>query len=668
MFNNQERREPTTEYSQRAQCASIDKEKYFTKPSPTVTTERKAQLKDTEEIATPRLSFYFKDHHVQNSPENAALQRDATRHSFSVQTDTPRISGAQPRASVDGKISEKSVSKSSSPNIRDIVRASFYREKPRTSIDMSNKEAMLCHKNLKNLPRSSSVDGRDGCTQTTHVEFPRSSSVNAKVSSHLYNYGNVGTRILQEFEPPRNLTNPRRSYDGKEVPRLTVELEEGPKLGTFKDDRRKPLGWQGVQKPVGLNDTSRYERHSSIATGFDFRESLRAVDFKDPLPTARNGREGHRFSVDGTRDAPHGNIRPRLSVDGRDGTQRELPSMRDEYDSRRRGGNVVARLMGLEELPFSPSEKATNSKPPSGEAKLIQGLLYGPAGSPHPREREEHFYVHDKDYHMKKEGLDVPVDGHTRPRSLSPKHHLVDGMPLFRQLEAREALKIRLSQSNNLPHEDLNTVQNSHPSPSPEPLHGDMMQRLKQLRSRNSAHERNTLKQILEAIQLKGLLHPPGHKMAQKAALESYAGPPMVDMESQNQPAREQPNASPNFSGPFRRLDQMELEYQASPKVGGQHCSDIESRIKKPFAEEKQGLSAEHDAAIVVMKPINTKAREVIGAPSESIQSKELSSRFASSDRSLITSTTRTSTDQRYLSRCFWRYMIVSEHSATINI
>ncbi|CAK9858312.1 unnamed protein product, partial [Sphagnum jensenii] len=70
-----------------------------------------------------------------------------------------------------------------------------------------------------------------------------------------------------------------------------------------------------------------------------------------------------------------------------------------------------------------------------------------------------------------------------KPLPSSPKYNLMEGMP--------------------------QVVKHAIQHPPPEGfLSGDMDQRLRQLRLRNYIQERKTLKQILEAMRLKGLLHP----------------------------------------------------------------------------------------------------------------------------------------------------------------
>ncbi|CAM6077190.1 unnamed protein product [Sphagnum tenellum] len=349
---------------------------------------------------------------------------------------TPEGSGGSSRQHCNSK----DVQKLPSPlDIRDVVRASFHRERPR---DSSGKEK----------PRASVDLGHGSSSSSTNVQsksLPRSSSVNGRVDGF------------------------RMSVDGRE----------------------------------------------------ELLESLRAADFKDLLRASQKVRgtttDAPRFSVDGTRDPPHVHLSPRLSVDGRDSPRacripprlkldgRDATRAHGKLSSRSDGGgaflqlkkennaaerdhqgqgeacrrtpNVVARLMGLEELPSShPGSQAHPTKvadyhtlvnppppPPSSrsEARLLQGLLqYTPAtvvSPPLPPPPSQ-----SDDYNYKQQQV-VVREG-------------------FQQLSSKSS-----SCSN---------------------------QKEMHLRLKNSVQGRKLLRHILHAMQLKGLLHhPPGRNRKQSS-------------------------------------------------------------------------------------------------------------------------------------------------------
>jgi hypothetical protein len=443
---------------------------------------------------------------------------------------TPEGSGGSSRQHCNSKDVQKLPS---SLDIRDVVRASFHRErprdssgkeKPRASVDLGyGSSRTTTNVQSKSLPRSSSVNGRvDGFRMSVDGREELLWSSSASAVDHARSTGGRGSRMLVgdwknglqnsstvESTPPQMSAALREKDNfqssskvcvdgGRELPRisvdrncftkcsscpaidgkdhaaaatrLTVELKEDPRLSVSKDERQggvfvdardhhqyyssPRLLLPGLNATTTTTTTVRYPHESkdpsttttTTAAAFDFRESLRAADFKDLLRASQkvrgNTTDAPRFSVDGTRDPPHVHLSPRLSVDGRDSPRAcripprlkldgrdatrahgKLSSRSDggggggaflqlkkennaaerdhqgQGEARRRIPNVVARLMGLEELPSSdPGSQAHPAKvadyhtlvnPPSSsssssssrsEARLLQGLLqYTPA-------------------------------------------------------------------------------------------------------------------------------------------------------------------------------------------------------------------------------------------------------------------------------------------------
>ncbi|KAG0564252.1 hypothetical protein KC19_8G096100 [Ceratodon purpureus] len=382
---------------------------------------------------------------------------------------TPVTATAPRRTSTEGRPSFENFCRSpDSALIRNVVVNSLHKEKPRVSVDNSNREVMAGLIRLKNLARSRSVGGRNGYSRTS-VEFPRSSSLSAQRSSGIYKDGNEAMcvedapELLAREKVASNLTHLRRSINGSETHRLTVELEEGPGVGTKKLQR--------------TNSHNYYERDAARQAVMNLDKSLAALDLKESFRALQREKSTRRSFVDKEQTSPaEVFVTPSSCVDGRKSPSRELPSSRDEQEGRR--SNVVARLMGLEEFSCPPTLRKDCK-----EAGSINAMGHG-------QQR--------------------------RGRSLSPKHRLMDGMPSpLRQQEAREALKSKLTKSMKHFYDEgpLLTLQGCKtPSPTLEPLHGDIIQRFQQLRSRNSAEERETLNQILETLQFKGLLHSPQRK------------------------------------------------------------------------------------------------------------------------------------------------------------
>ncbi|CAM6008818.1 unnamed protein product [Sphagnum balticum] len=382
--------------------------------------------------------------------------------------------------------------------------------------------------------------------------------------------------IFQLFDRHHSFSS--RRYGSKRITTENVDLEEGPRLSGFKEDQRISLDGDDTPLPVVLDKNSHLRKQACVL-GSDFRDTMRAVDFKDSLQATQKGRERHRYSVDGTRDPPQvSTCAPRLSADGRDVTQRQKAELQAKTsEGMQRGLSVVARLMGLEAIP-SPSPSLQNVqhiKPPSREAKLIQGLLqYTPprlATEPAPRQSRKYASLQEKGGRPMRnqgEGCQEPMP---RPKlALSPKHLLMDGMPhIFRQQVPRDA-------SNNCPNVTKHFMEESrptmppdtNPSPGPEPLHGNMAHRLRQLRLRNLVQERKTLKHILEALQLKGLLHAPRHKQTAGTNFFSDSKLLLVPKGGQGRRPRLQPKGEIVSSPKTPRSAQVgNIKLLASPSV-----------------------------------------------------------------------------------------------------
>jgi hypothetical protein len=227
----------------------------------------------------------------------------------------------------------------------------------------------------------------------------------------------------------------------------------------------------------------------------------------------------------------------------------------------------------------------------------------------------------------------------------------MEGMPplLFKQ---QDACNNNAMKSGNVPQngkqfseENAAAVQKLDFVTRQEPLSGDMAQRVRQLRLRNSVQERKTLKQILEAMQLKGLLHSPNHKQVQ--GLNSRSDPNRPLTESYLQPHCQEPN---NQQTPISSkltitiLDnedyhQAKHEHQETPRLLGSHEYYLaNSNLRTPEEMITQGDEVEpqkielvslletdsqtvfkkrndHRSSIVTMKPIKTKVGSLLQAP-----------------------------------------------------
>ena len=608
----------STKEHQRAysDCNSENFTKSFEAPTESRTSvDQKSQLDQSStysEESAPGLQLYY------NEPprEITLAAKEPLRLPEIGRREYYEPAAVSPRASI------KDPSKAIPDSIRDIVRASFQREKSRDPIKekpRASVDGYQSHSYLKNLPRSSSVDGRvasrpslDGREEVARqaADLPRSCSVDGRggyLKDGFWSSSgsprvtrekdltkpSIESRELPRLSVARNL---RDSIEERVVTRLTVELKEGPRLSVSKDDRRAVTGRRDSSSLLG--PYTRYaETRDQSTTAFDFRDSLRAADLKDSLRAVQKVRDGPRFSVDGTRDAPRASIAPRLSVDGRDSAQCALPrrfhrdavrssnhsrdsneycfpQQRPEQDvakgveceARRRVPNVVARLMGLEELPsFDQSQllppKPLEAKLRSDEASLYQQHLQGnpQEGSPPPpppcqlndynydhrrsdvsggfrndfsqyQDTQVRFASHQGNYRPTERGshsaqsmqnleeyIPDQESWHNQREhnehysqmssSLSPKHHVKD---VAEQMSTQEeAQQLSPQQTAQPPGQVLEAPSTSSKStevekmtPS-EPLCDDTDQKLC---IKSSVQGRKTLRQILEAMHLKTLL------------------------------------------------------------------------------------------------------------------------------------------------------------------
>jgi hypothetical protein len=677
---------------------------------------------------------------VCDSEENSASVQDSDKPSLPHHKEyqkPPLLSPRNSSSTAESRTNSKDLHKTPSSDIRDIVRASFHRErlrgssgkeKPRASVDLSHGAVFS-----KNLPRSSSVNAQDRFRMSvdgreearSSLDLPRSSSVDARGSSRMlsdWRTGNlqssvespqtalrgkdlsivgVDGRELPRISVDRNFAKHLSpTVDGKDVTRQMVELKEDSRLSVSKDDHRVVNNGRASPRRPGLN--TRYpESRDPSTTTFDFRESLRAADFKDSFRASQKVRDGPRFSVDGTRDPPRASLSPRLSVDGRDSPhacgipprlkldEREsiqssklskggdASQPKKEYnaaeadgqvETHRRMSNVVARLMGLEGLPGSdPSHmispvKVPETSPSSRDVRLLQGLVeynttpkVSPPPPPPPRQSDDYNYKqqetegfqqlkqrpiqrHDMQlsfmssssssssqgssqketrpqslYHLHYYGQEMPIQCQSEegfwtqaeekpanyPRIKSPlslNHHLIGGVPpVFKQQDACEAFQEQQLQTTpaQLPAVVLTPLKHTDEekkdsSSLQEPLYTLMDKEMRQLRIKNSVQGRTMLRHILEAMQLKGLLHSPRRKQSEdiKRTLQT-AKPVLEESKSRMQTLKQQFLPAPRLMDAIPKEKNAEAEHQ--------DIAGTEFRKDLPMMETKM-----HDAELII--------------------------------------------------------------------
>ncbi|KAG0614348.1 hypothetical protein M758_6G170000 [Ceratodon purpureus] len=504
---------------------------------------------------------------------------------------------------------------------------------------------------------SSVISSKDSLKLHLSGEKARLSNSKDKESSSVY------SRDL----PPRSSrshsslqVSPRNMTDMRDLARLNVQVRESSQTPALRDGFRTES-----QKSLSVPDSSLLSP-KSMTGSYDFREMLKQIDFKDSQWTSEKfGVGSSRNSIDG-RDPPRtSNVSrasvdsrqyqtstPRLSVDGREhlrasslhssrasSVDAQVQLRTNSMDSstsgefKRRGPSVVARLMGLAELPEKDTPLPSSDRPQGREGKSLQKLLNTPpaeAASPPSDRAKSQLHLSEVAQQMKQVAArlhqdsqlrqkSVQVQQETRPKRkskaksrtqsrsrspppapppkekdarslsqhqgygiygrqidpgsplprqpMSPKHHHMEGMP--------NVFKKRASQDHSS---------------------GDLDQRLHQLRIKNSIQEHRTLKQILEAMHLKGLLHPPQKKLPKSPRaefnehgyLKEEAERPLHDFESK-------PSSSASNVARANRNDyQEQVNFEDMIRMDGEM-----------HEEPVHDIDHSGEASIVVMKPVS---------------------------------------------------------------
>ncbi|XP_010917634.1 uncharacterized protein [Elaeis guineensis] len=216
---------------------------------------------------------------------------------------------------------------------------------------------------------------------------------------------------------------------------------------------------------------------------------LPVLDFKDGLRSSWRMREAPRLSLDSRAvvDAK-GKLRPREIRTVAFGKQSDVSEAADDGERQRRSPSVVARLMGLEALPDAGSGGGGGGEPKrselrrsASESRVPRDYRFVDEGSfkkPPPDSAisgKEFFWPDFGDFRLRNAKLEPP------PRTLLP--------PIQRK--------------------SFFDAQDFFPEPPKRTgsLYGEIERRLRMRGIDEPAKDLETLKQILEAIHLKGLLH-----------------------------------------------------------------------------------------------------------------------------------------------------------------
>ncbi|KAI5056503.1 hypothetical protein GOP47_0028321 [Adiantum capillus-veneris] len=316
----------------------------------------------------------------------------------------------------------------------------------------------------------------------------------------------------------------------KQSLRALARLKEDEETGVFQNN-------SGVIAPKASPRALRNElppTSPARASAFDFKEAIRWSQ----------------------RASSQAETAARRSWDDRD-LPRSIAELRDAINARSRAisaaspppsprpPSVVARLMGLDNLPQEQQAPlvSTIERKPSGEAKLLQQLLQcspSPAHPPLPpssavRAQHRRAGVKTVVEHPAIMPASPNTDGSSRSELQSMLKHIEtmsqhgvsntssNAKPLgtlsryskpYENVEPRSIQSLPVKKSNHQNYLPVVILKQSEEirSPSSRASHGyhdEIERRLRQLGLQSSEQERKTLKQILEAMQHKGLLKPP---------------------------------------------------------------------------------------------------------------------------------------------------------------
>ncbi|KAL0921608.1 hypothetical protein M5K25_008697 [Dendrobium thyrsiflorum] len=303
------------------------------------------------------------------------------------------------------------------------------------------------------------------------------------------------TGFIQLFDRQQILTG-KRFYSAKRLPSSlqvagSASPSEKSEISTFSVFKEVP---EYLFSPSP--DGSASSPENDLPTNFPARHTLPLPVFegKDGLKSSWKLREAPRLSLDSRANVDaKGKLRPReiqTTPMAFTANLSEASEGGDNQEKQRRSPSVVARLMGLEELPIEEAPKRPELRRSASESRAYRDLSPFDSQNPFPISSEEGFRLQKQDYQSMKS-----PDTKPEPTRLTP------GLFQRRSFEAQEFF--------------------------PEPkrlgsLYGELEKRLRMRGIQEPARDLETLKQILEALQLKGLLHSKQTEHHETARLNDF--------------------------------------------------------------------------------------------------------------------------------------------------
>ncbi|XP_065879160.1 protein LONGIFOLIA 1 [Euphorbia lathyris] len=408
-------------------------------------------------------------------------------------------------------------------DLRDVVKDSMYREARGLSVKTTSKEEAVSH-------------------AAKHKDSPRPLQPSKSADG---SYGN-GKKGKQNASP-----------DMKESFRALAKLREAPWY--YNEMRERPRS-SYEQKDAISKDAHRFS--------YDGREMNRlSFESRDTIKSTMKLKELPRLSLDGREKSMwdvNSNTKSRYTSKDlqNDGNSNEtFYNVQQPPATQKRPPSVVAKLMGLDALPDSASTS-------SSQSGLVKSF---------PFEHGDSFPTS-----LKTNDVNRPIRIPKSPRSLSkePVSPRWKNPDLIMKPTSRLPIEPAPWKQAEGSRASQKPVKVSAKTPNPFPtVYSEIEKRLKDLEFNQSGKDLRALKQILEAMQAKGLLE--------------------TRKEEQGSHFRSQTDAEPNCTSPGQKPRLSSQRNQHSSHV---RCSDY---------------SRTYDSPIVIMKP--AKLVEKSGLPASSV-------------------------------------------------
>ncbi|KAL2323502.1 hypothetical protein Fmac_027881 [Flemingia macrophylla] len=251
------------------------------------------------------------------------------------------------------------------------------------------------------------------------------------------------------------------------------------------------------------------------------KPSLPVLEFK----------EGTRSSWKFSREAPRLSLDSRATVDAKGSLQRrEIPE--NEVEKQRRSTSVIAKLMGLEPLPDGPVPKLQRS---ASESRVSRDL-------PVPVPAQYH-----NSFPSPQSQGNNDASFRTRLPADPPRHR--------HRHRHRDRLKKSFYDSADFFPEPKQSVS----------VYGEIERRLRMRGINEPSKDLHTLKHILEALQLKGLLHSNQSPIVLMKPLRPPPPPPVQTRSTPRRRPEIDRNVRPPSSSPNRRQRKVSLSASVSP-------------------------------------------------------------------------------------------------------